>query len=217
MKYCLLLTLCVFIYASCCQNVDQVKEIEKKENYTHFSGGYNKSFNDTQELHIESAKRNGVGPLVTRSDTVLYAENLIRIPDELVIFKTDPLKYSIPYLVPKASKLLTDICINFHDSLVAKKMPLYKPIITSITRTDEDVRKLVRRNLNASDNSAHRFGTTFDISWSRFEKLDSTDSGEQSSGQLKLVLAEVLYDLKERKRCYIKHERKQACFHITVQ
>lgn len=217
MKYCLLLTLCVFIYAGCSQNVDQVKEIEKKENYTHFSGGYNKSFNDTQELHIESAKRNGVGPLVTRSDTVLYAENLIRIPDELVIFKTDPLKYSIPYLVPKASKLLTDICINFHDSLVAKKMPLYKPIITSITRTDEDVRKLVRRNLNASDNSAHRFGTTFDISWSRFEKLDTTDRGEQSSGKLKLVLAEVLYDLKERKRCYIKHERKQACFHITVQ
>lgn len=96
-------------------------------------------------------------------------------------------------------------------------MPLYKPIITSITRTDDDVRKLARRNINASDNSAHRYGTTFDISWTRFDKMDFTDKRIRNDGQLKLVLAQVLFDLKQRSRCYVKHERKQACFHITVK
>lgn len=32
---------------------------------------------------------------------------------------------------------------------------------------------------------------------------------------LKLVLAEVLRDLKQADRCYVKYEIKQACFHIT--
>ena len=27
----------------------------------------------------------------------------------------------------------------------------------------------------------------------------------------------VLRDLKREERCYVKHERKQGCFHITVR
>jgi hypothetical protein len=34
---------------------------------------------------------------------------------------------------------------------------------------------------------------------------------------LKAVLAEVLRDLKKSGRCYVKHEVKQACFHITAR
>lgn len=32
-----------------------------------------------------------------------------------------------------------------------------------------------------------------------------------------MVLAMVLRDLKREERCYVKHERKQGCFHITVR
>ena len=35
--------------------------------------------------------------------------------------------------------------------------------------------------------------------------------------RLKMVLAMVLRDLKREERCYVKHERKQGCFHITVR
>lgn len=185
--------------------------------YKRFVGSYNKAFNDLQDLHIEAAKKNGVGPLETRSDTAKYEDLLVRVPEELAIYKIDKLTHSMPLLVPKASQLLVDICLNFRDSLISKNMPLYKPIVTSIIRTNEDVKKLSRRNGNASDNSVHRYGTTFDISWVRYEKINTLDERTLDDGKLKKVLGEVLYDLRERDRCYIKHERKQACFHITVR
>jgi hypothetical protein len=59
------------------------------------------------------------------------------------------------------------------------------------------------------------YGTTFDISWKRFMKADKSKK-ELNERQLKMVLASVLRDLKKEKACYIKHEKNQACFHITV-
>lgn len=153
----------------------------------------------------------------TRADTALYQDKLVRIPIELDIYRVDKLTHSMPFLVPKAANLLSEICINFRDSLISKKMPLYKPIITSITRTNDDVKGLSRRNRNASDNSAHRYGTTIDIAWTRFDKVNPTDSRVLDDGRLKAILGQVLHDLHERERCYIKHERKQSCFHITVR
>ena len=35
--------------------------------------------------------------------------------------------------------------------------------------------------------------------------------------RLKLVLAEVLRDLRKSDKCYIKYELKQGCFHITAR
>lgn len=186
--------------------------------YTRFNNSYAKTFNDLPELHNEAAGRIGVKPLVARADTSKYEDKLVRIPLELEIYKIDKLKHSIPFLVPEAAQLLTDIGLNFRDSLISKGIePLYKPIITSVTRTDEDVRRLSRGNVNASDASVHRCGTTIDISWSRFEKIDQTDERVISDGKLKQILGQVLHDLRERDRCYVKHERKQACFHITAR
>ncbi|MEG1838585.1 MAG: DUF5715 family protein, partial [Bacteroidaceae bacterium] len=34
---------------------------------------------------------------------------------------------------------------------------------------------------------------------------------------LKLVLSEVLRDLKKAEACYVKYELKQGCFHITAR
>ncbi|NDW10224.1 hypothetical protein D0T56_11230 [Dysgonomonas sp. 520] len=192
------------------------QETKEEKKYTRFKGNYNNTFNDLHNLHTEAALRKGIPPLACRADTSKYMTRLKRIPNELFLYKTDSLAYSIPYLTNDASDLLINICANFRDSLSRKSLTLYKPIITSITRTDEDVAKLTRRNVNASDSSAHRYATTFDISWRRFEKVD-TRGADVGTDKLKLILGEVLHDLRERDRCYIKHERKQACFHITVR
>lgn len=184
--------------------------------YSKFNGNYKKTFNDLHDLHIESAVENGVGPLKTRSDTSTYTE-LVRLSNESEVYKIDKLTHSIPFLVPKASELLDDIGNNFRDSLISQNKPIYKIIVTSVTRTDEDVKKLQKRNGNASDNSAHCYGTTFDIAWTRFEKVDEDDTRKMDDGKLKAVLGQVLHDLRERDRCYVKHERKQSCFHITVR
>ncbi len=222
MKYIWILALSILPLVGCGSDVKKTEDGGVNENviakkYTRFGGNYNSTFSDMHELHIEAAAANGVGPLETRADTALYEDKLVRIPSELEIYKVDRLTHSMPFLVPKAATLLSDICLNFRDSLTRKKMAVYKPIITSITRTDDDVKGLSRRNRNASDNSAHRYGTTFDIAWTRFDKVDPTDPRTLDDGRLKAVLGQVLHDLRQRDRCYIKHERKQSCFHITVR
>ena len=60
------------------------------------------------------------------------------------------------------------------------------------------------------------FGTTFDISYSKFI-CDNPDATHRTFEDLKNMLAEVLYDLKQEGRCYVKYESKQSCFHITTR
>lgn len=202
-----------------CGESEGLKKVipNKSENYRMFNGNYNKTFNDLPDLHKEAANKHGVGPFKSRSDTALYENKLVKIPKETKIFRVDKLTHSIPFLVPEAADLLVEICTNFRDSLFNKDMPLYKPIITSITRTSEDIKRLSKRNINASENSVHQYATTFDIAWTRFDKIDMNDERTRDDGQLKAVLGQVLHDLRQDGRCYVKHERKQSCFHITVR
>ncbi|NDV94596.1 hypothetical protein D0T84_06625 [Dysgonomonas sp. 521] len=217
MKYTWVLVIGILSLISCSSKGKEKNNPTEPKKYTRFNGKYSTTFNDLPELHIEAAEANGVGPLECRSDTAIYEDRLERIPLELDIYRVDKLTHSMPFLVPKAATLLSDICINFRDSLISKKMPVYKPIITSITRTNDDVKGLSKRNRNASENSVHRYGTTIDIAWTRFDKVNPTDERTLDDGRLKAVLGQVLHDLRQRDRCYIKHERKQACFHITVR
>ena len=93
-------------------------------------------------------------------------------------------------------------------------------IITSVLRTENDVKRLRRRNGNASANSAHCFGATFDVSWKRFKKVEDKDGRplqDVSADTLKLVLSEVLRDLRQAEKCYIKYELKQGCFHLNTK
>lgn len=196
---------------------EQLIPVELRERKAKFSGNYNREFNDLNDLHIISAIKNGINPLATRDDSIHQINDMIRLPDELDLYKSHNITHSIPYLVPLAAKLFIDITQAFRDSLYSKELPLYKLNITSITRTDDDIVNLTKRNINASNNSAHRYGTTFDISWKRFDKVDEDSHDEILPERLKLVLAQVLFDLKNKDRCYIKHERQQACFHITVR
>ena len=86
--------------------------------------------------------------------------------------------------------------------------------------SQDDVKKLRRVNGNASANSVHMFGTTFDISYKRFFKVEDPDGRPMQdvrADTLKLVLSEVLRDLKKKDMCYVKYELKQACFHITAR
>ena len=87
--------------------------------------------------------------------------------------------------------------------------------VTSLTRTENNVKCLRRRNRAATEQSCHRYGTTFDISWTRFDARDS--SYIVSLEDLKNILAEVVYDFRRQGRCYAIFERRQGCFHITVR
>ena len=180
---------------------------------------YKRSFPDLNDKHLEVAKTVGIRPLEDREEAESMKEKLTHITDN-EFYVVDSLTHSIPYLVPRASALLDTIGSNFLDSLAAKGLNPNQVIVTSVLRTQSAVKRLRRRNGNASANSAHCFGATFDVSWKRFKKVEDEDGRplqDVGSDTLKLVLSEVLRDLRQAEKCYIKYELKQGCFHITAR
>lgn len=196
-------------FPSCKEKRGELKPIN-------YIGSYNRDFSDLNDLHLAEAQRIGIEPVASREE----ASHASKAMDEITTndyYEVEELKHSIPFLVPEAAGLLEDIGKNFQDSLYNLNAPIYKIKVTSVTRTVDDVKKLKKRNSNSSVNSAHQYGTTFDVSWVRFTKIDEKDTLEIDKDRLKMVLASVLRDLHKADRCYIKHERKQGCFHITAR
>ena len=169
--------------------------------------------------HRNVAQAIGITPIASRKEAEHMKEKLQHIETN-DLYVVDSLTHSIPYLIKGAAQLLDTIGTNFLDSLTAKGLNPNKIIVTSVLRTEDDVKRLRRRNGNASANSAHFYGTTFDVSWKRFKKVEDEDGRplqDVSSDTLKLVLSEVLRDLRKADKCYIKYELKQGCFHITTR
>ena len=180
---------------------------------------YRRTFGDLNEAHLNVAQAIGITPIASRKEAEHMKEKLQHIETN-DLYVVDSLTHSIPYLIKGAAQLLDTIGNNFLDSLTAKGLNPNKIIVTSVLRTEDDVKRLRRRNGNASVNSAHFYGTTFDVSWKRFKKVEDEDGRplqDVSSDTLKLVLSEVLRDLRKADKCYIKYELKQGCFHITTR
>ena len=86
-------------------------------------------------------------------------------------------------------------------------------------RSKADVVKLRRHNSNATENSCHLYGTTFDVCYNRYKTVEDPQGPRRRqvrNDSLKWVLSEVLNDMRRQKRCLVKYEVKQGCFHITV-
>ncbi len=177
-------------------------------------GYLGRTFNDSNYLHIQAATAIGIEPLNDLAGTWHATRPLVKIRT-CRDFYIDRLTHSLPYLVPEAATLLHDIGRSFRDSLAARGGGSYRIKVTSVLRTPATIARLRRRNANAVDTSAHQFGTTFDISYAKFICDSITVSRTQED--LKNLLAEILLNLRDSSRCYVKYERRQACFHITAR
>ena len=180
---------------------------------------YDKAFPDSNDVQHVSAVALGVSAVQNRAEAENRKEELVYMAAS-PYYHVDPLKSSIPYLVPKAAVLLNDIGRNFFDSLYVKRIPLHQFIVTSVLRSQEDIDKLKLVNHNVSENSCHLFGTTFDIGYNRYKTVHDPDGHSRRlvrDDTLKWVLSEVLRDMREEGRCFVKYEKKQGCFHITVR
>ncbi len=173
---------------------------------------YRESFPDSQQVQIVAAEKWGVRPVRNRADAEMRKKELVYVGASPYYY-VDPLYSSIPYLVPRAAVLLQDIGQAFYDSLYVKGVPFNQLIVTSVLRSESDVEKLRRRNGNATERSCHLFGTTFDICYNRYHPVTQPVRDDT----LKWILCEVLRDKRAEKRCYIKYEVKQGCFHMTVR
>ena len=213
-----MLSFCLVSVLAACKEKDMSMKMNSPRNIKGVVS-YKRSFGDLNDTHMAAAKKIGVKPLKDREAALNLGGKVTEIKSG-DLYQVDSLTHSIPVLVPKASALLDSIGANFLDSLESKGLNPNQIIVTSVLRTQDDVKRLRRVNGNASANSVHMFGTTFDISYKRFFKVEDPDGRPMESVRedtLKLVLSEVLRDLKKKEMCYVKYELKQACFHITAR
>lgn len=164
-------------------------------------------FNDINDVQLSAAKRLGIEPLMSRDELDKVKDKLVELKDTKY-YIVDNLTHSVPYLVPDAADFLTAL-----GKLLQEYNGTHSRfIITSVLRTNGDVKRLSRGNVNASQNSCHSYATTIDITYNRFDR-----HGITNDVQLKADLSRALYDLRKAGHCYVKYEYKQACFHITVR
>lgn len=176
-------------------------------------GRLNELFNDSNKYQYAVGEKIGIKPIRNLADAYFTRRPLVKIKTSRY-YTIEELTHSMPYLVPEAAALLETIGKNFEDSLRSKNMSGHKFRVTSMLRSAQSVKRLRRVNRNATDSSTHQLGTTFDISYSRFDH-DGV-SPRVSDAELKYVLAEVLRDLRVADKCMVKYEVKSPCFHITA-
>lgn len=202
------------------KNTEQVEDqaVNQREViYGKRKPNYPALFKDMNEQHLAVAKKVGLSQPADNRAEISSNRRLVQIKDnDLYILYN--LKHSAPYLTKGAAKELECIAKAFKDSLKSKDLLEYRLVVTSLLRSKEDVERLRRSgNANASLNSAHCYGTTFDIAYSRYDRDD--DLGQEARMQpfeLTKVLSEVLLDRKKAGKCLVKYERVEHCFHITA-
>lgn len=179
-----------------------------------------RKLHDKNDDHLMHAQKNGLNRPIETNDYFdahiqeLQDKNILIEVVENKYFKLKSLTHSHPYLIPQAVNLLNEIGCRFQEQLKEKKQKNFAVRVTSILRTQEDQNKLSHRNSNASDHSAHMYGTTIDISYKNFVNIDN-DSIESSYEGVQ-ALTKVITDMREECKLLVVRERKQACFHITV-
>ncbi len=180
---------------------------------------YQACFPDVQEVQIRAARKWGVRPVRDRAQAESRKDELVYVGSNPYYVMDSPMNYSIPYLVPRAADLLQLIGRSYLDSLFVKGVPLHRIIVTSVLRSEEDVVRLSRGNVNVSAESCHRFGTTFDIAYNRYNTVSPPGAKRRAvtNDTLKWILSEVLRDIRQQQRCFVKYELKQGCFHITTR
>ncbi len=210
----------IFVCASCGSKADKQPEEIIEDTLVSYPGrtfSYKDKFRDTQAKQVQAAQAIGLQtPPQNRQEAARMRSqlSLIKSNDNYIV---DSLTHSIPYLVPAAAAELERIGEGFADILQRNGLPHYQFYVTSVLRTKDDIKQLQKSgNINATTNSCHNYGTTFDLAYFRFKKVTRTRE-YMHQDNLKLVLGQVLLNEQRAGRIYVKYEYKQACFHITVR
>ncbi len=178
---------------------------------------FSKKLNDRIVDYIDQAKLTGIKKCHNTADIhkrVLTGQ-LSRVRSNRR-YRIENMEYSYPYLTHESKKLLNEVSRRFRKKVRKDGLMGSKFTITSMTRTSENINRLGKSNINSSENSPHLNGNAFDISYARFlfKKLYVT---ECDKWYMKEALAEVIWQLKEEKKCWATYERKQGCFHVVTR
>lgn len=178
---------------------------------------YKLKFNDLQSKQHAVASAIGLPrPPKDRADAASMRKRLVEVMTN-ANYIVDSLTHSVPYLIPSAKRELDSIGVEWADILQRNNLPHYRFYVTSVLRTQEDIKYLQHSgNINSTTQSCHCYGTTFDLAYMRYEKVTRTRD-YMHEDNLKLVLGQVLLNHQRAGKIYVKYEAKQSCFHITVR
>ena len=211
--------LCVLLLAGCTHQQSQPEEIIE-DNLVAYPGrtfNYRIKFNDLQVKQHAVASAIGLSrPPTDRDDAASMRKQLVEIKtnDNYIV---DSLTHSVPFLIPSAKRELDSIGAEWADILQRNGLPHYRFYVTSVLRTQEDIKYLQRSgNINSVTQSCHCYGTTFDLAYMRYNKVTRTRD-YMHEDNLKLVLGQVLLNHQRAGKIYVKYEAKQSCFHVTVR
>jgi hypothetical protein len=131
-------------------------------------------------------------------------------------FVVEKMSHSYPFLTKDGRDLLVEIGIRFREKISDTRLKGSRFTITSMTRTTDKLRSLREVNSNTSLNSPHLYGNAFDISYLRFStrRLFLTYCDKK---YLKEALAEVIWQLREERKCWATYEVKQNCYHVVAR
>jgi len=176
---------------------------------------YSKKLNDRIVDYIDQSKLTGIKPCNNENDLItLFVSGELSKVKEGWRYLFGDMDNSYPYLTRDSKKLLNEISRRFRRNLKDDNLWSTKFIITSMTRTTENVQELSKSNINVSENSPHMYGNAFDISYSSF-KIGKRHITECDEWYLKEALAEVISELRDEKRCWATYEKSQGCFHVV--
>ena len=170
------------------------------------------NFNDRNSIHMLAAKKSSLNSPIKKKIGIrkfLKTKILIQLK-EGEGYRIDKMPYSYPFLTAKTISFIDELGMEFKTACELSHLPCRPFIITSALRTKETSIKLKKINSNAKTESAHLYGCTFDIAWSRFGHGNNPDQE-----MLNLLIA-CLKNMQKKRKCRIKFERNQACFHITA-
>jgi hypothetical protein len=175
---------------------------------------------DKNDIHLIHAMANGLKkPFATNAEfdstykKMVEKYELVEVKD-CHLYHLKSLKHSHPYLIPEAVSMIDEVAVRFQAKLKEKKLGNYCFFLTSVLRTQETQEKLSMRNGNASDTTAHYYGTTVDISYKHFLNLDNDSIVPM--WEIIQELTKTLLEMRKECKLLAVRERKQSCFHITV-
>ena len=208
------------LLTGCAGNTDSEEQAVVEDSLVWYPGrtfDYKLKFNDLQLKQHAVACRIGLPrPPKDRNDAASMRSKLVEVKTN-ENYIVDSLTHSVPYLIPSAKRELDAIGAEWADILQRNGLPHYRFYVTSILRTQEDVKYLQRSgNINSTTQSCHCYGTTFDLAYMRYDKVTRTHM-YMHEDNLKLVLGQVLLNHQRAGKIYVKYEWKQSCFHITVR
>ena len=220
-----IIILCVLLFMTivivkCAKSAEYGEPELVEDNMVKYPGrtfDYKVKFNDLQSRQHDVAAAIGLPrPPRDREDAATMRNKLVEVKTN-ENYIVDELTHSVPFLIPSAKRELDAIGEEWSDILARNGLPHYLFYVTSILRTQEDVKYLQRSgNINSTTQSCHCYGTTFDIAYMRYNKVTRTRD-YMHEDNLKLVLGQVLLNHQRAGKIYVKYEWKQSCFHITVR